>query len=233
LELVLQKIKEDILDECHQKKRILFYGDFNVLNEIYKNNLNLSNHITLYPDSTAVYVALKLLGCYIKKIVSTDLLDKLLYAAIENNKILFFFGNSEEVLLKIKSFLYQKYNYPCHIYSGYDYKNEDLKAAINSVKPDILFVGLGAGKQEKWVLENHYSLNAAIIITVGGWYCYLAGEKKRAPLWIRNLHMEWLHKLINEFRRVWRRYLIGIPLFYYRIITGKIIIKLRDEAVII
>ena len=66
-------------------------------------------------------------------------------------------------------------------------------------------------------------------MSVGGWFQYLAGNKKRAPLIFRKIHLEWLHKLFYEFPRVWKRYLIGIPQFYFRVFTKKIIINLDEK----
>jgi N-acetylglucosaminyldiphosphoundecaprenol N-acetyl-beta-D-mannosaminyltransferase len=93
--------------------------------------------------------------------------------------------------------------------------------------PDILFVGLGVGRQENWIIENFTKLNVPLIMSVGGWFRYLAGTRKRAPKFLRLLHLEWLYKLLTEFNRVWKRYLIGVPLFFYRVLTKKILIELK------
>jgi N-acetylglucosaminyldiphosphoundecaprenol N-acetyl-beta-D-mannosaminyltransferase len=233
LDVILRKVSQKILQNYSGSQKVVFYGDFNVLNQIYENNIILKKDIIVYPDSTAVYLLLNIQGTSLNKIVSTDLQNDLLFNAIAHRKNIYFFGDSEEVLTKLSSLLWDKYNCRCHTYPGYNYCHEDVIIDINNVKPDILFVGLGAGKQEKWVIENHICLNVPLILTVGGWFCYLAGIKKRAPFWIRKLHFEWLYKLILEFHRVWRRYLIGAPLFFYRVVTRKIRLELKDEVVII
>ncbi len=112
--------------------------------------------------------------------------------------------------------------------NGYVFNDESVCKKINSSCPDILFVGLGVTRQEKWIGDNYKKLNVPLIISVGGWFQYLGGVKKRPPLILRKLHLEWLYKFCREFRRVWKRYLIILPLFMLRIITGKIKVELEQ-----
>ncbi len=108
------------------------------------------------------------------------------------------------------------------MYKGYNFNTNEVIKRINDSNTDILFVGLGVTRQEKWIIENYKYINVELIIAVGGWFQYLAENKKRAPKFLRQLHLEWLIKLINEFSVVWKRYLIGVPLFFYRVLTKKI-----------
>jgi N-acetylglucosaminyldiphosphoundecaprenol N-acetyl-beta-D-mannosaminyltransferase len=86
---------------------------------------------------------------------------------------------------------------------------EQTAYAIRAAKPDLLFVALGAPKQEYWIYEHGLHLSVPICVGVGGSFEMVAGVVPRAPLWIQNLHCEWLHRLCHEPRRMWRRYLIG------------------------
>ncbi len=110
-------------------------------------------------------------------------------------------------------------------HNGYDFIDQEVISKINDSGAEILFVGLGAGRQEKWIAENDNKLNCKLIMSCGGWFQYLAGYKKRAPSIMIKLYLEWLYKLLTEFPRVWQRYLIGVPKFFYRIITKKIILS--------
>lgn len=220
---------------CSKKltvKNVILYSDFNVLNHLYEESLKIPTEFILYPDSTAVYFILKYF--YKKKIiklVSTDLQERLLMQSIQQNKKIFFFGDSVIVLTKMEKLLKEKHPTIkiCGRSSGYAFNNEDVLDEINNSHPDILFVGLGVGRQEKWIFENYQKLNAGIIISVGGWFQYLSGMKKRAPVWLRQMHLEWLFKLIKEFSRVGKRYIIGVLKFFYRVLLGKINLELNTD----
>lgn len=77
---------------------------------------------------------------------------------------------------------------------------------IAEVKPDLLVVGLGAPKQELWVSKHHQQLQAAVTLCVGATIDFLAGERRRAPQWMRRLSLEWLHRMLEEPRRLGPRY---------------------------
>jgi N-acetylglucosaminyldiphosphoundecaprenol N-acetyl-beta-D-mannosaminyltransferase len=212
-------------------KNVILYADFNVINLLYENEIEPNEAILIYPDSTAVYLMLKFYyGFNITKLISTDLHDELLRRSVELKLNLFFFGDEDNVLNKMKEQL--KVVYPdirlAGIHQGYQFSDEQLIEEINKSNAHILFVGLGAGRQEKWINNNFNKLNPKLIISVGGWFQYLAGRKKRAPEIVRKIHLEWLHKLIFEFHRIWSRYLIGIPLFVFRILTKKIELKINQ-----
>ncbi|PID57655.1 MAG: hypothetical protein CR986_08715 [Ignavibacteriae bacterium] len=214
-----------------ETKHVILYADFNVINYLYENKIEIPKGIQLYPDSTAVYFYLKYFlknNCH--KIVSTDLQYKMLEHLNKNSNSLFLFGDSDEILEKTKSNIAK--NYPnvniVGMKNGYQFDHQKIIKDINNFEPDILLVGLGVGRQEKWILDNYKEINCNLILAVGGWFQYLSGGKKRAPLFLRSLHLEWLYKLCHEFFRVWERYFIGIPKFFYRVFTKKIIIELKD-----
>jgi N-acetylglucosaminyldiphosphoundecaprenol N-acetyl-beta-D-mannosaminyltransferase len=81
--------------------------------------------------------------------------------------------------------------------------------AIRAARPDILFVALGAPKQEYWIHEHGLQLSVPVCIGVGGSFEIVGGVVPRAPMWAQNIGCEWLYRLCREPRRMWRRYLIG------------------------
>jgi N-acetylglucosaminyldiphosphoundecaprenol N-acetyl-beta-D-mannosaminyltransferase len=85
-------------------------------------------------------------------------------------------------------------------------ENRVILSKISESQPDVLVVGLGAPKQELWVSQHQQELNAAVALCVGATIDFLAGEKRRAPRWIQQLRMEWLHRLCSEPQRLARRY---------------------------
>ena len=94
-------------------------------------------------------------------------------------------------------------------------ENETIVAAINSASPDILWVGLGAPKQEYWMAEHLGMLDVPVMIGIGAAFDFHAGIKRQAPRWMQQIGLEWIYRLACEPRRLWRRYLVNIPLFIY------------------
>jgi N-acetylglucosaminyldiphosphoundecaprenol N-acetyl-beta-D-mannosaminyltransferase len=86
-------------------------------------------------------------------------------------------------------------------------------AAVCAAQPDLLFVGLGSPKQERWIVRHLKRLGPVVSIGVGISFSFVAGRVRRAPLWVRKLGLEWLHRLCQEPGRLWRRYLVTNWLF--------------------
>jgi N-acetylglucosaminyldiphosphoundecaprenol N-acetyl-beta-D-mannosaminyltransferase len=85
-------------------------------------------------------------------------------------------------------------------------QNEDLLAAISAARPELLLIGLGAPKQELWISEHCASIAAPAALCIGATIDFLAGERKRAPRWMRRCGLEWLYRALGEPRRLGRRY---------------------------
>jgi N-acetylglucosaminyldiphosphoundecaprenol N-acetyl-beta-D-mannosaminyltransferase len=85
-------------------------------------------------------------------------------------------------------------------------ENESILNRISAAKPDLLVVGLGAPKQELWVHNHRDRIAAPVALCVGATIDFLAGEKPRAPVWMRRVGLEWLHRLASEPRRLAKRY---------------------------
>ena len=86
-------------------------------------------------------------------------------------------------------------------------------ARINAARPDIVWVGLSTPKQELWMAAHVGRVDAPVLIGVGAAFDFLAGVKKQAPRWMRHGGLEWLFRLAQEPRRLWRRYFTIIPRF--------------------
>ena len=95
-------------------------------------------------------------------------------------------------------------------------EEEDLRitSEINAAAPDILFMGLGCPKQEKWMAAHRERLNA-VMLGVGASFDFFAGNVQESPEWLGRLGLEWLYRLVQEPRRLWRRYLILNPRFMW------------------
>ena len=88
-----------------------------------------------------------------------------------------------------------------------------LVQMINDSGADVVWVGLGSPKLDQWMAACRDQLNPCVLIGVGAAFDILAGTKRRAPRWMRRVGLEWLHRLICEPRRLWRRYLLVTPRF--------------------
>ncbi len=86
-------------------------------------------------------------------------------------------------------------------------ENEKILQLIAASKPDMLIVGLGAPKQELWVHAHRPQIAVPVALCVGATIDFLAGEKRRAPVWMRRVGLEWVHRLASEPRRLTKRYL--------------------------
>ena len=86
-------------------------------------------------------------------------------------------------------------------------------ATINQAKPDVLWIGMTAPKQEKWMHANAAKLHAKVIGSIGAVFDFYAETYPRAPKWICNLGLEWTYRLSREPRRMWRRTVVSAPKF--------------------
>ena len=96
-----------------------------------------------------------------------------------------------------------------------DWSLDDLRASIAETQPDILWVGLGAPKQEIWMARVAGSLDVPVMVGVGAAFDFLAGTKRAAPRFLSDIGLEWLFRLLSEPRRLARRYVAGNSLFVY------------------
>ena len=97
-------------------------------------------------------------------------------------------------------------------------EDDRLLEQIRQAAPDVLWVGLGCPKQERWLADHRSRLNVPVAIGVGAAFDFLAGRVRRAPGWMQRNGLEWLFRLSVEPRRLWRRYLFGIPRFVFYLI---------------
>ena len=98
---------------------------------------------------------------------------------------------------------------------------EDIIDIVNKSGANVLLVGVGAPKQEKWIVENHANLNAHITCGIGAVFDFYAGTKNRPPQWMINLGLEWFGRLISDPKRLWCRYIIYNPVFVWKILKLK------------
>ncbi|MEE4453953.1 WecB/TagA/CpsF family glycosyltransferase [Novosphingobium resinovorum] len=100
---------------------------------------------------------------------------------------------------------------------------EDLQATeeISAAQPDIVWVGLSTPKQEYWMRDHVGRIPGATLVGIGAAFDFYAGDVKRAPEWMHKSGLEWLHRLVSEPRRLWRRYLVMAPKFVFKVLTQR------------
>jgi N-acetylglucosaminyldiphosphoundecaprenol N-acetyl-beta-D-mannosaminyltransferase len=101
--------------------------------------------------------------------------------------------------------------------SGYGAGSEEI-ARINAARPDILLVGMGTPRQEKWIAANRDAIDVPVVWAVGALFDFVSGKIPRGPRWMTEHGLEWVCRLAAEPRKLWRRYLIGNPLFLLRVL---------------
>ena len=159
------------------------------------------------PDSVGVLWACKRMGKSLRERVSgVELVEMLCSLSPEKHYRLFFFGSAPGVAEQAAEKMRLKYP-GCEIVgtrNGFftEKDNNDIIMQIQNAKPDILCVALGIPKQEMWISEHIQTLGVPICIGVGGTFDVLSGNVQRAPMWMRKLSIEWLHRLISNPRKI-------------------------------
>lgn len=183
------------------------------------------------PDGIGLVYASKIKNLPLKeKVAGFDLSIKMLELANKHRLKLYAVGGKVGVAETAMKKINEKYPNIITVGSHHGYfkgshlgingHEEELKVIdeINRAKPDILFVGFGAKKQEQWIQYNKDKLNASIIIGNGGTIDVIAGNVKRAPDIFIKLGLEWLYRLIKEPNRISRQ--IVLPVFMVKILFG-------------
>lgn len=193
----------------------------------FKNALKESD--ILLPDGIGIVLAeLVLNKNKIKKIAGYDLFLNLANKLDNENGSVFFLGSSNDTLEKIKLKFSKEYpNVKSSYYSPpfrtnfSEYESLELCEKVNSFKPDVLFVGMTAPKQEKWVHKYKDQLKAKNICCIGAVFDFYAGNIKRSsPFWIK-LGLEWFPRFIKEPKRLFYRNFVSTPKFILEILSFK------------
>jgi len=187
----------------------------------------------LVPDGAGVVLASRFLrGTINERVTGSDVFTGL------NNRMnaagsmrVFFLGSTEETLELVRQRM--GYDYPAikvagtfsppfkDVYSSAEISG--MVKAINSAAPDVLWVGLSAPKQERFIFENRARLNVKFIAAVGAVFDFYSGNVKRdKDSWFVNHGMEWLPRLLQEPGRLWRRMFVSAPVFVWHVIKQKV-----------
>lgn len=162
-----------------------------------------------------------------QRVTGPDFMEQMFLKGHEGDGLRhFFYGGSQDTLDTLKTVLEEKYH-GIQIAGMYSppyrplTEEEDKEAVkiINESNPDIIWVGLGAPKQEKW-MADHKEKVSGLMFGVGAGFDYHAGKLKRAPKWMQKISMEWFMRLLQDPKRLWKRYLVTNIKFIWYILNG-------------
>ena len=185
----------------------------------------------VFCDGAGVMLAAKILGGRIpERITYADWAWRLAAFAAAEGFSLYFLGARPGVAQAAARRLRERYpgleisgvHHGYFDHSAGSPEGEAVVEEINAAAPDILLVGLGMPLQEYWLLENRRRLDAGVALTGGAVFDYVSGRLSRGPRLLTGNGFEWLARLLVEPRRLWRRYLIGNPLFLLRVVKQRL-----------
>jgi len=194
-----------------------------ITNTNYRNLINCSDIINV--DGMGLYWGLRILGYPIKdRIAGIDLMNDIISLCCERGKSIFFLGARDDVLKEMIDKLIV--DYPglkvAGYHNGYFWGREDsIVQIVNSCSPDVLFVGIKSPEKENFIANYRTVLDVKFVMGVGGAFDVMSGRIKRAPVFIQKLGMEWMYRLVQEPRRLWKRYFISNSLFIWFLIKEK------------
>ena len=177
---------------------------------------------------------------HIDRVYGPDLMERVCAASPERGWRHFFYGGADGVSQKLKARLENRFP-GLQVVGAYtppfralnDDEQSELTRRVREAKPDIFWVGLSTPKQEKFMAEFLPRLDVTLMVGVGAAFDFHSGRVKQAPRWIQRSGLEWLFRLYQEPRRLWKRYLRNNPLFIVRVflqLTRLRKYRLEDEA---
>jgi N-acetylglucosaminyldiphosphoundecaprenol N-acetyl-beta-D-mannosaminyltransferase len=226
-------LEQEILDSAVRHERKIFaYLNIHAVNEALRDH-RLANILdradVAYCDGEGVRLGARLLGKQISpRIVLTYWGWELCAVCASQGLSVFLLGATTDSSQKAVAELRRRF--PGLVIAGSHHgyfekvgpENDRVVELINSSRPDILFVGFGLPLQEYWIEENAERISAGAILPCGSMIDYMSGLRSVAPAWMTRNGLEWMYRLLQEPRRLWRRYLIGNPLFLVRIIVERL-----------
>lgn len=229
-----------LLHECisefiqNDRHALVLHANVNCLDLAYRYGwlrdfLNRADLV--FCDGSGIIIGARILGYHIpQRITYADWAWQLAEFAESRGLTFFFLGARPGVADKAAARLHDRFPGLRIVGTHHGYfdktagssENEAVIQIINTVKPNILIVGFGMPLQERWLMENWDRIEANVALTGGAVFDYVSGELHRAPRWMTDHGLEWLGRFIIEPRRLWKRYLIGNPLFLGRVIKQRL-----------
>lgn len=192
------------------------------------------------PDGMPLVWLSKLQGFrHVERVYGPDLMLAVCARSVEKGYRHFLYGGDEELVGALAARLRQRYpglsivgTYAPPFRPLTPQEDAAIVRAINDANPDIVWVGLSTPKQERWMADHHRRLDAAVMVGVGAAFDFNAGRKSQAPRWMQRNGLEWLFRLLQEPRRLGRRYLVNNPRFVVLVLAQTLRLKRWRLAVV-
>jgi N-acetylglucosaminyldiphosphoundecaprenol N-acetyl-beta-D-mannosaminyltransferase len=217
-------------------QRTILYANAHCLNAAWDDvqlRLALNRADLVYADGVSVVWASRLLGgCRLVKMTGADWIWPFCSWAQDHAVSFYILGGRPGVGTRARAALLQRYPdlriLGCA--DGYFQERGEAQVVqeINRLHPQVLFVGMGTPKQEKWLAGWRPALQVPLCWAVGALFDYVAGDERRVPVWLYALGLEWLWRLWVNPHGKWRRYLLGNPLFVWRVLKQRFQAKSRN-----
>lgn len=215
IEKDIKKLKGNYICITNVHTTIMAYED-----KKYKDIQN--NAVLILPDGNPLSSLSRKMGFKeAERVTGPDLMHEIFKLSEKNGYKHYFYGSTEETLKELNIKLLEKYPklnivgmYSPPFKSAVELENKEKLNEINNLNPDFIWVGLGAPKQEIWMSLHENILNG-LMIGVGAGFDYFANKIKRAPKWMQRYSLEWLYRLMQEPRRLFKRYFITNSKFIY------------------
>jgi len=201
--------------------------------EVFRSALQAADMIV--PDGAGIVLASRILNGRIRKrVTGSDVFRGLNDAMNQRGQgSCFFLGSTEWTLLRICEKMAKDYP-KVKVVGTYsppfksEFTKEDSRqmiAAVNTARPDVLWVGMTAPKQEKWIFQNKKNLNVKFIAAVGAVFDFYTGNVKRSHPVFQRLGLEWLPRLLRQPGRLWGRTIVSAPVFIYLIFKQRLFLN--------
>ncbi|PKM93717.1 MAG: glycosyltransferase [Firmicutes bacterium HGW-Firmicutes-1] len=231
---------KDIQDMVHKKQAsYIAFTNVHVIvtamkNEQLRKTLNEADRVA--PDGMPlVWLGKFLMKSGVERCSGPDIMEEVMKVSNVNGYSHYFYGSTEDTLSRLQQELSIKYP-KLKIAGSYSppfrelSKEEDqiIVNEVNRLSPDFIWVGLGAPKQEIWMKKHKKLINRGVMMGVGAAFDFHAGSIKRAPHWMQKVGFEWLFRLIQEPKRLWKRYFITNLVFLYSLLTKGVKLEERE-----
>jgi N-acetylglucosaminyldiphosphoundecaprenol N-acetyl-beta-D-mannosaminyltransferase len=188
--------------------------------------LNAGDHV--FNDGTGVRWAARLNGVRLRdNLVGTDLVPAMFRRTAGRGYSYFLLGADRDTIGRAANFTAEAF--PGWTLAGHHHgyvadskASTEAIARINAARPDVLLVGMGNPRQERWIHEHLAELRVPVCMGIGGLFDLWGGDVTRAPAWLRRIGHEWIWRLLQQPRDKARRYLLGNPLFLARILRERL-----------
>ena len=220
----------DVIDHAISKNKFTQHVVVNVAKLVnMQNDLVLSNSIRecdiINIDGMGIVLGARFLGYNIpERVAGIDLFLKLISMSAKKNYPIYLLGSKDEVVKNTATklrLLYPKINIAGY-HHGYFWENEEeivKKIKVSGAK--LLFVAITSPKKENFINRWKEKLGVTFVMGVGGTFDVISGKVKRAPLWMQKYGLEWFFRIIQEPRRMWKRYLVTNTKFLIMLVRHK------------